>query len=223
MARAIESFDFSAYDIVISSSSGFAHGCITRPETLYIVYYHSPARYMWDWTHEYRKEIGWNRGVKNMIFNKLLYRLRQWDYQAGQRHDVALAASQQIANRIQKYYRRDSTIVYPPVETGIFSIGSTPLYERDTYIIASALTEFKRVDLAVRAFNELGYPLIIAGDGAQKSYLESIAKDNISFVGRKSREQLNDLYSQARGFILAGREDFGIAPLEAMAAGIPVF
>ncbi|MDD2487553.1 MAG: glycosyltransferase [Candidatus Gracilibacteria bacterium] len=226
MARAVESLDLSEYDLVIASSSGFAHGCITKPETLFVVYYHSPARYLWDWTFEYRRDITYPKIIKkivNFFLGLLFFSLRKWDYQAGQRHDIALAASKQVAQRISKYYRRGAQVVYPSVYSDIFSIGDKKLKEREYYMIVSALTEFKKVDIAVRAFNNLGYRFIIIGDGYHKAYLESIAASNIEFAGYRHWEESNEYYKNARGAIMPGKDDFGITPLEAMCAGVPVF
>ena len=226
MARAIESLDFSQYDLVISSSSGFAHGCITKPETLHVVYYHSPARYLWDWTFEGRKDMNYSPFFKKIILAFLAFifhNLRIWDYMASQRHDVAIAASKQIQLRISKYYKRPSEVIYPSVYTDKFEIWEKLLKDRHYYVITSALTEFKRVDILVNAFNVLGYRLIIIWTGAQESYLKSIAKENIEFVGYRHTFEINEYYKNARWFILPGREDFWIAPIEAMAAWIPVF
>ena len=224
MAASVEAVDLSGYDLVIASSSGFAHGCITRPETPLIVYSHTPARYLWDYTHRYPWDIGWGTGLKRVILQWMTHSQRVWDFQAGQRADVILAASRQVAARVRKYYRRDARVVYPPVETGKFSPGTVPLASRGTYVIASALTEFKRVDIAVKAFTALGAPwrLVVASDGAQAAYLKSIAGPNVEFVGRKSAEELNALYADARGFLMTNQDDFGIGPVEAMAAGVPV-
>jgi len=226
MKYGVESLDLSEYDLVITSSSGFAHGVITKPEALHVVYYHSPARYLWDVTHEHRKDIHFLAFFKKILLFFLAYiftSLRTWDFAASYRHDLAIAASKQVRDRIRKYYKRDARVIYPSVYVEKFFVGPSRIESREYYVIASALTEFKKIDVAVRAFNEMGYPLIIIGDGAQKTYLESIAKKNITFVGYKRWEQINEYYQNARGFILAGREDFGIAPIEAMAAGLPVF
>lgn len=226
MARAIESIDLSEYDLVIASSSWFAHWCITKPETCFVVYYHSPARYLWDYTFENRKDLNYKSWLKkplNIFLSMLFNKLRIWDYLAGQRHDVAIWASKQVQARISKYYRRWSELIYPPVYTDQFTIWEPKLKDRQYYVIASALTEFKKIALTVNAFNELWLPLIIMWDWDQRQYLESIAKSNIKFVGYSTREQINEYYKNARWFILAWREDFGIAPIEAMAAGVPVF
>lgn len=223
MARAIESIDFSQYDLVIASSSWFAHWCITKPETCFVVFYHSPARYLWDWTNEYKRDIGFGKGIKKAMLNLFMLWARQWDYLAGQRHDVAIAASRQVKERIAKYYRRDSEIIYPSVYVDDFEIWEIPLKDREYYVITSALTEFKKVDLAVRAFNSLWLKLKIIGTGIQEDYLKKIANQNIEFFWHRTHDEIREIYNWARWFIMSGRDDFGIAPIEAMAAGIPVF
>jgi hypothetical protein len=120
MARSVESLDFSGYDVVIASSSGFAHGAITKPETKFIVYYHSPTRYLWDWTNEYKKDIGATKGIKGFLLNSLFLKIRQWDYIASKRSDMSLANSENVKKRIEKYYRKDAFVIYPPIETTRF-------------------------------------------------------------------------------------------------------
>ncbi|MBP8016757.1 glycosyltransferase [Candidatus Gracilibacteria bacterium] len=231
MKYAIESLDLGEYDLVISSSSGFAHGCITKPETLHVVYYHTPARFLWDWTHNYAKEMRGKKTIKSILFHianftilkALFSSLRKWDYIAGQRNDIAIAASNQVKDRIKKYYRRNSVVIYPPVNIKEFDIGDKPLNERKYYMMTSILTAFKRVDLAIRAFNDLGYELIVIGNGDQLNYLKSIAKENIKFLGFLGHLEQNEYYKNCRGAIMPGRDDFGIIPVEAMSAGVPMF
>ncbi len=223
MARAAESLDLSEYDLVIASSSGFAHGLITKPETLFVVYYHSPARYLWDWTNEYKRDIGFSKWFKAFFMNIFMLKARIWDYQAGQRHDLAIAASRQVRSRILKYYKRDAEVIYPAVWIEDFEIGEKPLKDREYYVITSALTEFKKVDLSVKAFNDLWLPLKIIGTWAQSEYLQSISKTNIEFLGYKNHDEIREIYKDAKWFIMSWRDDFGIAPIEAMAAWVPVF
>ncbi|EKE29658.1 MAG: glycosyl transferase group 1 [uncultured bacterium (gcode 4)] len=226
MARAIESIDFSSYDLVIASSSAFAHWCITKPETCFVAYYHSPSRYIWDYTFEHRRDMNYRSLFKKplLLFLSIVFqKLRIWDYLAWQRHDVAIAASKQVQQRIAKYYRRESELVYPGVYVNDFEIGENPLKERDHYVILSALTEFKKVDVSVKAFTKMWHKLKIVGEWAQRSYLESIAWPNIEFVWYKDHEKLKEIYKEARGFIMSWRDDYGIAPIEAMAAWMPVF
>ncbi|MCP4523304.1 MAG: glycosyltransferase family 4 protein, partial [Candidatus Gracilibacteria bacterium] len=235
MAQSIEALDFSEYDIVIASSSGFAHGAITKPDTKFLVYYHSPARYMWDWTNEYKKDIGWNSGIKGLFLNKFFLKTRQWDVMASNRADIVVANAKNTQKRIQKYYRRDAHILYPPVETSRFQkeVSSDVFHSLEKnfqlsskyYIIISALTEFKKLDIAVSAFNKLtNQQLIIIGAG---NYQETLQKqtqsNNIIFTGPQYGDDLVSLVQHSEGLIFPGEEDFGIVPIEVMAAGKPVF
>ncbi len=235
MSSSIESFDFSSYDIVLVSSSGFAHGVITKPETKTIIYYHSPARYMWDWTNEYKRDIWAQTGIKGYILNSLFLKFRQWDYIASTRHDITLANSKNTARRIQKYYKKDSQVLYPPIETERFAkkminwINEKPSNRKTPkkyYIILSTLTEFKRLDIALSAFTKLpDVNLIIIGEWDQRKELElaSSNSQNISLVWAKYGDELVSLVQKSLGLIFPGEEDFGIVPIEVMAAGKPVF
>jgi glycosyltransferase involved in cell wall biosynthesis len=172
-----------------------------------------------------------SKGIKAMLFKianwtilkPLFVKLRQWDYMAGQRHDIAIANAREVQARIAKYYRRESQVIYPAVYTDKFDIGPAALADRSYYFIVGALTEFKKVDLAIKACNDLGYPLVIIGSGDQEAYLRSIAGPTIQILGRRPDSEKVEYLRNARGFILAGKEDFGITPIEAMAAGVPVF
>ncbi|MCT4617477.1 MAG: glycosyltransferase [Candidatus Gracilibacteria bacterium] len=221
MARGVEQLDFSDYDVVIASSSGFSHGAITKPETKFIVYYHSPARYLWDWTNEYKKDIGFNSGIKGWILNKMFYKLRQWDTLASMRSDVNLANSENSANRVFKYYRKKADILFPPVETNRFKF----IKKGDYYIIISALVEFKKIEVAIEAFNKMpDKKLKIIGRGSYKEALEKmVSGDNIEFLGAQYGDDLVKLLGESRGLVFPGEEDFGITPVEAMSAGKPVF
>ncbi|MFH0820805.1 MAG: glycosyltransferase [Candidatus Peregrinibacteria bacterium] len=216
MSRAVEEWDFSGYDVVISSSSAFAHGIRTGKRTRHICYCHSPMRYAWDYTHEYVRGFS---TFKRYAIAKLLHPIRQWDYLSSDSANVILANSRHVQKRIAKYWRKPSEVVYPPVNVKRF----TPTTSHENFfLIVSALTAFKRIDLAVRAFNNLGHRLVIIGDGADLPYLKSIAKSNIEFLGRLPDEAVKRYYEHCRGFIFPGEEDFGITPVEAMAAGKPV-
>ncbi len=231
MKNAIESLDFSEYDLVISSSSWFAHWCITKPETIFIVYYHTPARFLWDWTHNYTKEMKQTKTIKsflykianNTILRPIFSNLRKWDYVAWQRYDFAIAASNQVKQRIYKYYKRNATTIYPPVYVENFSIWETPLSKRSYYVIVSALTAFKKIDLAVKAFNQMWYDLYIIWDWEEINYLKSISKPNIRFLWYLWHNEQNKYYSNARWAIMPWRDDFWIVPLEAMASWVPMF
>jgi len=230
MAKAVESFDLSEYDVVIASHSAFVHGAITKPETKFIIYYHTPARYMWDRTNEYKKEIKWNTGIKRWLLNSILYKLRMWDYQASQRHDITLANSLNVAQRLKKYYHLDSQVVYPNVDIRRFQTPMEKAFDlpfSNYTIIISALTEFKRVDIALHAFTQMpDKNLVIVWDGNYREILENMVPpntSNIKFVGRKDEEELIYLLQNAKSLIFCGEEDFGIVPIESFAAGKPVF
>lgn len=218
MPSAIEDFDFTGYDVVVSSSNAYAHGIVTNLETTHICYYHSPMRYAWDYTHEYLKEQKLGL-IGESLAAHMLHKIRQWDFLAADRVDVAIANSRTVKQRIQKYYRRDSQIIHPPVDTEKFELhGKNEGY----FLIVSTLTPYKRIDLAVELFNKLGKRLVIIGEGSDKERLMSIAASNIDFLGFKSDEAVKEYLENCRAFIFPGEEDFGIAPVEAMACGKPV-
>ena len=232
MKNAVESLDFSKYDLLIASSSWFAHWAITKPETKFVVYYHSPARYMWDWTNEYKKDIGWNNWIKWYFLNKLFLNLRIWDFIASNRADISLANSINTKNRITKYYRKDSEILYPPVETKRFkssvswNISSKEKKKlQNYYIIISALTEFKKIEIAINWFNELNnMKLVIIWEWNSKENLKKLVKNsNIKFVWTKYGNELVSLVQNSNWLIFPWEEDFGIVPIEVMAAWKPVF
>ncbi|MBA4337104.1 glycosyltransferase family 4 protein [bacterium] len=218
MPGAIEEMDFGEFDIVLSSNSAFSHGIITNTDTKHICYCHSPMRYAWDWTHEYVKEQNVGR-FKKAAIALLLKKIRMWDQIAADRVDKYIANSKTVRNRIMKYYRKDAEIIYPPVDVNRFK----PQKKKENFfLIVSTITPYKKIDLAVQLFNKLGKELVIIGDGPQKPYLQSIAGPNISFLGFKSDRETAQYYQNARAFIFPGEEDFGITPVEAMAAGTPV-
>ena len=240
MAQSVEQLDFSKYDIVLCSSSWFTHWAITKPETKFIVYYHSPARYMWDWTNEYKRDLKIPKIIKPLFLyklNKLLLKLRQWDYIASKRHNITLANSKNTANRIKKYYKLDSKILFPPVETERFwkkiDIKNTNFIElkekhnfkeKNYYIIISALTEFKKIDIAIKAFNQMpNYKLIIIWDWDYKKQLIKQAENNISFVWKQYSNDLVALVQNSLWLIFPGEEDFWIVPVEVMSAWLPIF
>ena len=236
MSRSTESLDLSEYDVVISSNSAFVHWCLTKPETKFIVYYHTPARYMWDRTNEYKKEIWWNKWIKLFILNYLLKSLRIWDYIASQRHNITIANSTNVAKRLKKYYNLDAKIIYPWVEIDRFKkeiIESYILPTKKYYIIISALTEFKKIDISIKAFNKmLDKNLIIVWTGnyenklnelSQKDWNYSKEKQNIFFVWPKYWDELVFFLQNSRGLIFSWEEDFWIVPIESFWAGKPVF
>jgi glycosyltransferase involved in cell wall biosynthesis len=214
---AFESFDLSEYDIVISSASAFAKGVVTSAETLHACFCHTPPRFAWRF-HEYVAQEQMGR-VKQAFVQLIVHYLRGWDYAAAQRVDEFIANSQATARRIRKNYRRDSIVINPPVAVETFApcndIG-------DYYLIVSRLAPYKRIDIAVRAFNELGLPLKIVGAGIDAARLQKMSTPNIEFLGHVPQNRLADLYARCRAVIFPGVEDFGIVPLEANAAGRPV-
>lgn len=213
---AFEQFDFSGYDLVISNKSGFCHGLITPPGTTHVCYCLTPTRFLWSF-HGYVEREGVGLAARAML--PVMTALRAWDQLAAQRPDHFVAISRAIQERIAKFYRRESVVVYPPVETKRFQIAEDV---GDYYFIVARLVPYKRIDLAVRAFNLLGRPLVISGEGRDRAALEAMAEPNIRFVGRLSDAELPRWMARARAFIFPGEEDFGIAPLEAQAAGRPV-
>lgn len=231
MPRAVESLDFSDYDVVICSSSWFAHWAITKPETKFIVYYHSPARYLWDWTNEYKKDIGFDKWIKWYILNKLFLKLRIWDVIASARVDINIANSKNSSKRVLKYYRKDSEILYPPIETKRFQKEIKKVWVlkqlkiADYYIIISALTEFKKIEIAIEWFNKMSDKnLVIIWWWNHKEALEKkVTWDNIIFTWPRYSDELVELVQWSLWLVFPWEEDFWIVPIEAMAAGKPVF
>ena len=226
MPKAVESLDFSKYDYVISSSSWFAHGAITKNNTKLITYYHSPARYLWDWTNEYKKDIWYDKWIKWFLLGKLFLKLRQWDFSASKRSDTSIANSNNTKSRIKKYFRKDAILLYPPVETNRFSKKmNTEANDKKYYIILSALTEFKKIEVAIEWFNKYQeWNLVIIWNWNYKESLEKqVTWKNIQFVWAKYGDELVGFVQNSQGLIFPGEEDFGIVPIEVMAAGKPVF
>ncbi len=215
---AFEQFDLSDYELVISNKSAFCHGVITPPETLHISYCLTPTRFLWMYD-AYRQREGIGRPA-DWLLRPVLVWLRQWDRLAADRVDHFIAISRAVQQRIRKFYGRASAIIYPPVDVERFTPSDrTP---GDYYLAGGRLIPYKRVDLAVAAFNQLGLPLLVFGDGRDRRALEAQAGPNVTFLGRVSWDRLVDLYQHCRAFIFPGLEDFGIAPVEAQAAGRPV-
>jgi glycosyltransferase involved in cell wall biosynthesis len=214
---AFEQFDFGDFELVISNKSGFCHGIITGPETLHICYCLTPTRYVWRY-HQYAEQESL-RGPVRVLLQPFLTYLRQWDRLAADRVDHFVAISEEVRRRIAKIYRRSSTIIYPPVDTGRFE-PATQI--GDYYLIVGRLVPYRRIDLLIEAFNRMGKPLIIAGSGRDRARLEAVAGPTITFLGYVPDVDLPDLFARARAFVFPGEEDFGIAPLQAMASGRPV-
>lgn len=216
MPMAFESFDLNEYDVILSSTSSCAKGVVTRPDTVHICYCHTPMRYAWEFYYEYTENIG---GLKKKLLKYAMNYIRLWDRVAADRVDYFIANSQYVANRIWKHYRRKSTVIYPPVNTEYY----TPEGEKEEiYLCLSRLVKYKKVDLAVEAFNRIGKKLVVIGGGEQLDYLKSIAKPNIIFLRRQPDEVVREYYRKCKAFIFPGEEDFGITPVEAQACGTPV-
>lgn len=218
MPTAWEQFDFNKYDVVLSSSSSCAKGIITSPDTLHICYCHSPMRYAWEFYNEYmsREKMG---KIKKLLIKYIMNYIRIWDRTSADRVDYYIANSKNVAKRIYKHYGIEADVIHPPVKGSYFNISDV---DEDYFLMVSRLVPYKRVDLAVEVFNELGLPLVVIGGGSQLEYLKSIAKPNVKIMGRQSDEVIKEHYSKCRAFIFPGEEDFGITPLEAQASGRPV-
>lgn len=218
MPLAVEQFDLSYFDLVISNSASFAKGVITEPHTRHISYCMTPTRFLWAGSHKFIEDTQYIQPVKKLIplFNSYL---RAWDQAAVGRVDRFIANSEHIKKRIKKYYRRDSQVIYPPVKTKKFTIQNAV---GDYFLMVGRLVPYKRFDLVVKAFNKLGYPLKIVGEGAEKKNLKRMAGPNIRFTGGISDEEMVKHYSGAKAVIFPQVEDFGIVAVEAMSAGRPV-
>lgn len=215
---AFRSLDLSGYDLVISNSSGFCHGVGTRGRgTCHINYCLTPPRYVWGLEHYVARErIG---GAARIILPLASRFLRRWDYQVAQGIDHFIGISRAVQERIRRYYGREAAVIHPPVDTGAFA----PATEVDDYfLVVSRLVPYKRIDLAVSAFSEMGRPLLIVGGGRDRASLEAMASPNVRFLGWQPREKVRELLARCRAFVFPGEEDFGIAPVEAQASGRPV-
>lgn len=218
MPMAFESFDLNEYDVVLSSSSSCAKGVITNPNTMHVCYCHTPMRYAWEYYYEYANEWGLNK-LKGKLLKYVMNYMRMWDRVSADRVDYFIANSENVAKRIWKHYRRESVVIHPPVRCKLFNISDI---DEDYFLIVSRLVPYKRIDLAVQAFNELGLPLVVIGVGKDLDRLKAMAKNNIKFLGRQPDEVIKEYYSKCRAFVFPGEEDFGITPLEAQASGRPV-
>lgn len=214
---AFEQFDFREYDLVLSNKSGFCHGVITGPETLHICYCLTPTRYLWRYP-QYAEQETLGPLTRGALAPFLTY-LRMWDQLAAERVDHFIAISTEVRRRIAKFYRRDAVVIYPPVDTRRFA----PAREvKEYYLFVGRLLPYRRIDLLIEAFDYLQRPLFIAGQGRDKERLEALAGPNVTFLGYVPSEELPELMAGCRAFVWPGEEDFGIAPIQAMAAGRPV-
>lgn len=217
LPAAAESFDLSAYDVVLSSASAFGKGALVPPHAIHICYCHTPTRYLWSDTTSYVRDSSGNWLIK-FLLPFFLNKLRIWDQLASARVDYFIANSRFVAERIERYYGRTSTVIYPPVDVH----GYPHVKKQDYYVIVSRLRPYKRVDIAIQAFNRLGMRLVVVGDGEELGALRRIAGRNITFTGSIPDANKKQLLAGARGFIHPQEEDFGIAQVEAMAGGTPV-
>ena len=222
MPLAVEQLDLSGYDLVLSSSHAVAKGVLTGPNQLHISYVHSPIRYAWDLQHQYLRESGLDKGVKGWVAKWLLHKMRLWDARTANGVDQFVANSAFIARRIWKTYRREATVVYPPVDVEAFAFREA---KEDFYLTASRLVPYKRVSLIVEAFAQMpDKRLKVIGDGPEREKIERIASghSNIELLGYQSADALASYMGRGRAFVFAAEEDFGIAPVEAQACGTPV-
>ncbi len=220
MPLAIEQLDVSDYDIVISSSHCVAKGIITGPNQLHVSYVHSPIRYAWDLQHQYLKEAGLTKGLKGWIAKAILHYMRLWDYRTSNGVDYFIANSNFIAKRIWKCYRREATLIYPPVDVDAFELHEN---KEDFYLTASRMVPYKKMDLIVEAFSKIpDKKLIVIGDGPDFNKIKSKAAENITLMGYQPFEVLKEHMQKAKAFVFAAEEDFGITPVEAQACGTPV-
>lgn len=220
MPLAVEQFDLSSYDIVISSSHAVAKGVLTGPDQLHICMCYSPIRYAWDLQHQYLKESGLTYGVKGMVAKWLLHKMRIWDTRTSNGVDIFIAISNFISRRIWKVYRRESCVIYPPVDIDSFDLH---IEKEDFYLTASRMVPYKKIDLIVEAFTATPERLLfVIGDGPDFEKIKLKAGPNVKLLGYQSFDVLRDYMQRARAFLFAAEEDFGIAPLEAQACGTPV-
>ena len=220
MPLAIEQLDLSSYDLILSSSHAVAKGVITGPDQTHISYVHSPMRYAWDLQHQYLKESGLDKKMHGWLARYFLHKLRLWDLRSANGVDHFIANSNFIARRIQKTYRRTATVIYPPIDDSLFKPGNN---KQAFYLAASRLVPYKKIDLIVEAFQSLpDKKLIVIGDGPDIHKIKNKAGQNVTIMGYQSSEVLLKHMQQAKAFIFAAEEDFGLVPVEAQACGTPV-
>ncbi len=217
---AIEQFDLSGYDLIISSSHAVAKGVLTNSNQLHINYCHTPIRYAWDLTHQYLRESNLSTGLKGIFAKAILHYIRMWDVAASNRVDYFIANSKYIAKRINKIYKRDAAVIYPPVDTDKFPLVTN---KEDYYLTASRLVPYKRIDIIAEAFSRMpDKKLIIIGDGPEERKIKSKSTSNIEFLGYLKTDKLKAYMQKAKAFIFAAEEDFGIIMIEALSCGTPV-
>ena len=216
---AIEQFDLSSYDVVLSSSHAVAKGVLTHSNQLHIAYVHTPIRYAWDLYHQYLRESGLDRGLKGMLAKYFLHKIRLWDASTANRVDHYVANSRYIARRIKKTYGKPSDVIYPPVDVDKFRLREA---KEEFYLTASRMVPYKKIDLIVEAFSQMDKKLLVIGDGPDMAKIKSKAGKNIELLGFADDETMADLMGRAKAFVFAAEEDFGITPVEAQACGTPV-
>ena len=219
MPLAVEQFDLRSYDLILSSSHAVAKGVLTRVDQLHVSYTHTPMRYAWDFYLDYLERNCMDRGIKTLFARPFLHYLRLWDVTAANRVDAYLANSHYVARRVNKLYRRQARVLYPPVEVERYR---ADLPREDFYVSVSRLVPYKGVDLIVEAFTRTKKPLVVIGDGPELDRIRRIAGPNVRLLGHQPEEVVRDHLQRARAFVFAAEEDFGIAPVEAQAAGCPV-
>lgn len=220
--QAIEDFDLSKYDLIVTSSAAFSKGVITGANQLHISYVHSPARYAWEMMHQYLNQSGLNRGIKGYLAKYILSKFRIWDYRTPNGVDHFIANSNFISHRIKRVYRRDSEVIYPPVNLETFELQTQ---KKNYFLTASRMVPYKRVDLVVEAFAHMpDCELVVIGDGPELYKVKALAQghSNIKLLGYVENERLKTYMQEARAFVFAAEEDFGIVPVEAQACGTPV-
>ena len=216
---AMEQLDLREYDVILSSSHAVAKGVLSSPQQLHICYCHTPMRYAWDLTFDYLNHSQAGKGIPGIFTRYLLHRLRQWDVISANRVDYFIANSHHTARRIWRCYRREAKVIYPPVNVERFPFSSE---KQDFYLTVSRLVSYKKIALIVRAFNQLGYPLVIIGDGPDMAKIRQMAQGNIKVMGAQNNQVVEQYMTQAKAFVYAACEDFGIALVEAQACGTPV-
>ena len=216
---AMEQLDLREYDVILSSSHAVAKGVLISPQQLHICYCHTPMRYAWDLTFDYLNHSQAGKGIPGIFTRYLLHRLRQWDVISANRVDYFIANSHHTARRIWRCYRREAKVIYPPVNVERFPFSSE---KQDFYLTVSRLVSYKKIALIVRAFNQLGYPLVIIGDGPDLAKIRQMAQGNIKVMGAQNNQVVEQYMTQAKAFVYAACEDFGIALVEAQACGTPV-
>lgn len=213
---AIEQFDMSEYDLVLTSDSGPAKGVLASPKAVHVCYCHSPMRYIWDMYHQYKSSMN---PLVRAIFGVTSHYIRMWDYEAAARVDHFVTNSHFVSTRVRRFYRRESTVIYPPVNVQAASLAEI---QEDHYLSVGRLVPYKRVDLAIEACNRLGRPLRVIGDGPEYKHLKRIAGTSVTFLGEVNDQEVRENLARCRALLFPGEEDFGIVPVEANACGRPV-